>query len=134
MAEGLTGFIRAAMRREFVWGERDCALFCADWALRVTGHDMGAIWRGKYDSEAGAMAFIAAAGGLVALFDEGTAGVLERCAAEDALVGVITSPEGDVGAIRSGMSWVVLTERGIGRVRLDLPDCLAAWRLPCPRS
>ncbi len=128
MAEGLTEFIRAAMRRQFVWGERDCALFCGDWVRAMTGHDCFARWRGSYHSEAEAQAIIDGFGGLAALCDEAYAGVLERCNPEDAMVGVITSHEGDIGAIRTGISWVVLTERGIGRVRIDLVDCLAAWR------
>ncbi len=131
MAEGLTEFIRAAMRREFVWGKRDCILFCTDWVWAVTGTDPAARWRGTYHSEAEAQAIIDGFGGLAALCDEGYAGALERCDPEDALVGVITSIEGDIGAIRSGRSWVVLTERGIGRVRIDLAVCLAAWGLPC---
>lgn len=134
MAEGLTEFIRAAMRRQFNWGERDCILFCTDWVKVVTGVDTAQRWRGSYHTEAEAQAIIDGFGGLAALCDEGYAGVLERCDPEDALVGVITSHEGDIGAIRSGRSWVVLTERGIGRVRIDLADCLAAWGPPCRRQ
>ncbi len=134
MAEGLTEFVRAAMRREFIWGERDCIFFCTDRVLAATGVDVARRWRGSYDDEAGAREIIDKFGSLAALCDDVYAGTLERCAPEDALVGVITSGEGDIGAIRSGISWVVLTERGIGRVRLDLADCIAAWGPPCPRS
>ncbi len=133
MAARLTAFIREAMRREFIWGERDCILFCTDWVQVVTGIDPAARWRGSYKSEAEAQTIIDGFGSLVALCDEGYAGILERCEPETALVGVITSIEGDIGAIRSGLSWVVLTERGIGRVRIDLADYLAAWGLPCQR-
>ncbi len=134
MAEGLTEFIRAAMLHEFAWGQRDCVLFCTDWVNAVTGADPAARWRGSYNSEAEAQAIIDGFGSLVKLCDEGYAGILERCEPELALVGVIISGEGDIGAIRSGKSWVFLTERGIGRVRLDLANCLAAWGLQCPRS
>lgn len=132
MAARLTEFIRAGMRREFVWGQHDCSLFCANLVLEVTGVDPARRWRGRYNSEAGMLTFVNEAG-LVALFDQGTAGILERCVAEDSIIGVITTDSGDVGAVRSGRSWVVLTERGIGRVRADLVVCLAAWGLPCPR-
>ena len=74
MAEVMTGFLRDAMRREFSWGGHDCALFCADRVLAVTGVDPARRWRGSYHSEAGARAVIEAAGGLVALFDQGIAG------------------------------------------------------------
>ncbi len=131
MAARLTAFVREAMRREFVWGQRDCILFCTDWVQVVTGIDPASRWRGSYQSEAEAQAIIDGFGGLAALCDEGYAGILERCEPENALVGVIKSYSGDIGAIRSGLSWVVLTERGIGRVRIDLAECLAAWGLPC---
>jgi hypothetical protein len=127
MAEGLKSYLGAARRREFRWGLHDCALFCADWVWQVTGFDVGATWRGKYDTEAGAQEFIDAAGGLVALFDQGTDGVLERCDPSRAQVGVIDTERGQAGAIRSGSFWVVLTEGGQGRVRIDRAVCLAAW-------
>ncbi len=133
MAARLTVFVREAMRREFIWGERDCILFCTDWVKVVTGADPAKRWRGRYHSEAEAQEIIDRFGGLSELCDEGYAGILERCEPEDALVGVIKSHSGDIGAIRSGHSWVVLTEHGIGRVRLDMSDCLAAWGLPCQR-
>lgn len=131
MAARLTAFIREAMRREFIWGDRDCILFCTDWVQELTGVDPAARWRGSYQSEAEAQAIIDGFGSLVALCDEGYTGILERCDPEDALVGVIKSHSGDIGVIRSGLSWVMLTEHGIGRVRLDLSVCLAAWGLSC---
>ena len=123
----MTAFIRAAMRREFIWGEFDCILFCTDWVRIVTGIDPAARWRGGYHNEADARDIIAAFGSLTALCDEGYSGILERREPEAALVGIIKTPDGDVGAVRSGMSWVVLTERGIGRLRLGAMECVAAW-------
>jgi len=131
MAEGLTEFIRAAMRREFVWGEFDCILFCTDWVQITTGIDPAARWRGSYDSEASAQEIIDGFGSLTALCEEGYAGILELSAQQDAMVGVIKTPQGDTGAVRSGHSWVVLSEHGIGRLRHDVVTCVAAWRAPC---
>ncbi len=127
MAEGLTQFIRAAMRREFVWGEFDCILFCTDWVRIQNGIDPAARWRGRYHTEAEALAIIDGFGSLAALCDEGYSGILDRCAPQDALVGVIETPQGDVGAVRASASWVILAERGIGRRRFDTVATVAAW-------
>ena len=133
MAERLTAFVRASMRREFVWGEFDCILFCTDWVRIVTGVDPAARWRGSYDSEAGAQAIIDGFCDLSALCDEGYSGILERCEPQDALVGVIKTPQGDRGAVRSGASWVILAERGVGRLRFDTVTCVASWGIPCQK-
>lgn len=127
MAERLTKYIRAAMRKEFEWGVHDCILFCADWVLASKGQDPARRWRGTYHSEDEAKAIIDEFGGLVRLCDAGYRGILNRCPPEDALIGVIVSSEGDTGAVRSGVSWVVLTESGIGRMRADLVKCLTSW-------
>ena len=127
MAEGLTAFVRASMRREFVWGEFDCILFCTDWVRLQTGVDPAARWRGTYHSEADALEIIDGFGSLSALCDEGYRGILNRCPPGGAMVGVIATTEGDAGAVRSGASWVVLTERGIGRIRADVVECKAGW-------
>jgi hypothetical protein len=48
-----------ARRRPFVWGQHDCCLFVADVVKAMTGMDMGADIRGRYDSREGAAALIA---------------------------------------------------------------------------
>ncbi len=48
----------ARARAAFVWGKSDCALFAADGILAVTGVDIADDFRGKYATEAEAMALI----------------------------------------------------------------------------
>lgn len=47
----------------FAWGQNDCALLVCDAVLEITGTDMAADVRGKYDSEESARALL---GGLLA--------------------------------------------------------------------
>lgn len=42
--------IEAAAREPFAWGKNDCSLFACDVVLAMTGTDLGADFRGKYDS------------------------------------------------------------------------------------
>lgn len=63
MATLLTRFLADAGRRGFIWGQHDCMLFVADWALKLTGVDPGAPWRGTYASAAEAAAILARFGG-----------------------------------------------------------------------
>jgi len=51
-------FLLARAARPFVWGENDCALFCADGIEAMTGVDIAAEFRGKYHDEASALALI----------------------------------------------------------------------------
>jgi len=53
-------FLDARKDAPFVWGQHDCALFAADGIEAMTGVDIAAAFRGKYDSEASALAAIAA--------------------------------------------------------------------------
>lgn len=53
--------------RPQIWGEVDCSLVLADWAI-LNGHpDCAAHLRGTYASASGCMAVVAAAGGLLTL-------------------------------------------------------------------
>ena len=53
--ERLLAFARSRERQPFVWGTNDCALFAADAALAMTGHDFAAPFRGRYKTGLGAM-------------------------------------------------------------------------------
>ena len=51
--ERLAAEIEAASGRTFSWGEWDCGHFAVACCIAVTGVDVGAPWRGSYDSEIG---------------------------------------------------------------------------------
>jgi hypothetical protein len=63
----LRDFLRESYALPFVWGERDCALWVADWIRRRRGVDLGAPFRGTYSSAAGCEYLLAREGGLLAL-------------------------------------------------------------------
>lgn len=65
--------IAAADRIPFAWGTNDCCLFVADCIRAMTGTDLGAGFRGKYEDPAGAMTLIAFAtdgGGVEQLIEQ----------------------------------------------------------------
>jgi cell wall-associated NlpC family hydrolase len=79
--ERLVTLIEARRHRPFVWGENDCALFAADAVVAISGVDLAAAHRGTYSDEAGAVAAVAAAGGmrgLVERLSEKRAGLAQR--------------------------------------------------------
>lgn len=53
--ERLLAFVRSREHTPFAWGANDCALFAADAALAMTGHDFVAAFRGRYTTALGAM-------------------------------------------------------------------------------
>jgi hypothetical protein len=52
--ERLLAFVEERRATPFGWGVNDCALFAADAALAMTGHDFAAPFRGRYRTAAGA--------------------------------------------------------------------------------
>jgi hypothetical protein len=125
----LSGAIEAARGRPFSWGVHDCALFAADCALAITGHDPLAAVRGSYGTA------------------QGAARVLRRlgCADLAALAALVGGPEIPVVGARRG-DWVLAPhddEQALG-VCLGLNAafvttqgltfrptirCAAAWRI-----
>lgn len=65
----LPRFLEERRDMAFAWGENDCALYAADWVLRMTGEDPGAEYRGRYRGAAGAARVMRriAGGGVVAV-------------------------------------------------------------------
>lgn len=61
--------IERAARAPFRWGIDDCCLFPADCVRAMTGVDVGAEFRGKYDDLAGAAALIRLDGGVLEMID-----------------------------------------------------------------
>lgn len=60
-------FIEATRGDQFVWGQNDCALWCASAVHHVTGLDPAADLRGTYGSRFEARQIIMRAGGLLSL-------------------------------------------------------------------
>jgi hypothetical protein len=113
-------FAEARRRALFAYGTRDCCLEPANWVRFAAGIDPAADYRGKYDDEAGALAFLETAGGVLKILDRAMTGTglrREPCPIEGD-VGCITLAGETIGSIRVPGGWSVISGRG----RLVYPD------------
>lgn len=127
-AQRLSAYLSDAARRPFVWGAFDCCILIADWVALERGDDPMRSLRGAYDSEAGALALVEQAGGLLALVDDlaGRAGLSRTDAPEPGDIGIVMSRDVAAAAIRGASRWSALSPRGIAGWR-TAP--LMAWRV-----
>lgn len=125
----LKSYLLKCANEPFRWGERDCALFVADWVRIVTGIDPASHLRGKYSSRDGAMV-IAGRGGLF--------GVVARCARSAGLRRVQRHGVGSIGIVRdrdrvaycaimSETGWAARTESGLIVANPRSLSVIAAW-------
>lgn len=122
----LTSYLRGAVRMPFAFGRADCALFVADWMVRLTGRDGADHLRGCYASAADAARLHGPLG---------LTRTVDRCARGIGLVRTRKPTMGDIAvivaagevycAIRSASGWVVRGNRSI--TRLSDARVVAAW-------
>jgi len=121
-----------------VWGQWDCCLYPAAWIESVLGLDPAAEWRGAYDSEEGAQAFLEAGGGVRGVMGRAAASVgLQRSRFPAAgAVGVVRSPAGPMGAICVSPGLWSTVAIGGGVTVTACPFVVAweigTWPLPSP--
>lgn len=126
----LPEFIAAAARESFAWGERDCAMFVADWVHRVTGRDPAADLRGTYRGRVGADRV--ARRGIVSIVarrarDAGFERTRDPVAGD---IGIVTDALGTTYcAVRTATGWVARLERGIVVASVNAVHLRAAWRV-----
>ncbi len=58
----LAAHVADARARPFVWGQHDCALWCAQWVLICTGRNHVDDWKGLYSTEEELNALLASRG------------------------------------------------------------------------
>ena len=109
----------------FAWGERDCALWCAEWVLECTGKDLGAAWRGKYATERGAARLMR---------KRGFTGVADIASDSLEEIGAAFARRGDVLLDARGCLGLCAGRRGLflaegGLTSRDTLDCPRAWRV-----
>lgn len=63
IADCLIPYLKAQRNAKFEWGVNDCCLFASSCVHVVTGFDPMASWRGKYQTEQGAMRLLKKHGG-----------------------------------------------------------------------
>lgn len=114
-----------------VWGEDDCCLMLANWAVRLGHPDPAAHLRGRYRTELGCVRVLARAGGVLA--------VVGDCARRIGLEPTERPRRGDVGVVMAETAHGVRAAGGLclgrrwatrsdGLVVAEWP-VVAAWRL-----
>jgi hypothetical protein len=121
--EQLIAFVEVRRRMPFAWGSNDCALFAADYVLRITGVDLAATWRG-YDSAEGAAAHIAKVGGMPAFVASLTPREPNLAQRGDIVLADIEGRETFGLAVGSGL-WAAPGEAGV--VFRPMSDVLKAF-------
>ena len=127
----LTATLRDWRRSSFDWGSTDCMLSTADYAGALNGTDPGAAYRGRYDDEAGAMAFVDAAGGGAAILGAALVAAgfkrVQQPQRGDPVVAQIGHNQ--IGGICLGDFCVFRTStRGVVEIRTSRLTILGAWR------
>jgi hypothetical protein len=111
----------------FAWGEADCCTFAARIVLAMTGQDLLAVFRGRYQTARGALRFIRQGGGLELLISQRLGPPLPRVAqARRGDIVLARTLEGEpTVAICAGDK---LAAQGMaGAVFLPLAAGVAAW-------
>jgi hypothetical protein len=128
----LPEYLDHAAQTPFAWGAHDCATFPAGWVERATGLDPLEGVSGTYGNREEAEAVIAAAGGLLTLWEAGAVlvGSPRTSAPRRGDVGLVEIPalggSLQLGAIRVDRAWAMLLSDGL---IVRTARCLAAWRV-----
>lgn len=110
-----------ARTHAFDWADRNCALWCADYALRLTGRDPGAAWRTPCRSGAAVMRQVRREGGLAAVVGDALV------AAGWAVMGPGKPRRGAIVVSRLKTD----ADNQVEVAGIDLGGGLAAFRLDC---
>lgn len=127
----LSGFLRRAAGRPFVWGRHDCLMWLADWIAELRGVDPAAAWRGAYDSPLGAARIVRDAGGMVAHVERVVAplGIRRTDAPCRGDIGIVESAGRLEGAIVTN-AFGRVAQLGDRRIVFHALPIRAAWAVP----
>jgi hypothetical protein len=131
----LDDFVARSQRLKFAWGIHDCCLFACDAVLCMTGTDLAADFRGKYDSALGAGRCLTEYGGAVGFLADAIAqqfGIKEvpvLYAQRGDVVLLPSNNDGPALGIVSLDGWNCLGAGMEGLTRTPLNQCLKAWRI-----
>jgi hypothetical protein len=109
----------------FAWGQNDCVLWCADWVAKLTGHDPAKDWRGKYTSEAEAIAILRSMD-LSVWADLADTNLPPTSVAHAHRGDIMLHPAGMLG-ICDGTHAYFLTDKGV--TRIEFMKCIKAWEV-----
>lgn len=132
----LSEFLAQSARRDFVWGEFDCLLWLAAWAMQRGHPDLGAPWRGRYATALGCRRLVKREGGMLAISRTGATGAgLAAVPAGEAYPGDIgvgalgSSTWGDepTGLLKTRIGWAAL--KAGGGLWIGPATALGVWRV-----
>lgn len=108
----LEDFCERTNATPLIWGQADCSLLVADWAIENGHVDSAVGLRGAYDSEPSCRALLAARGGLLAVMGACAASIGLTPLREPefgavAVIGSERNPDRQWGAIWNGARWLV---------------------------
>jgi uncharacterized protein DUF6950 len=131
----LAEFIQSRLLSPFVWGENDCCLFACDAVLAMTGTDLAANFRGKYNTQISAYKLVKsyAGGGLAEFADKiATENNISEVALNFATAGDVVLVAGDQG---DTLGFVELNGREVlatgpqGLMRVEKTNWKKAWKI-----
>lgn len=125
----LSAFLAENGALPWAWGSVDCCMVLSDWALANGHEDPLAQYRGAYDDEAGGLAIVVKRGGVLPILGDGCArsGLVAtdvRTAGVIAVIGSLTVPTRQWGAIWDGSGWLV---RGVDGFSPMTVPVLGMW-------
>lgn len=131
MPADLSEFMRRHAQRPWKWGETDCSLTLADWAIANGYPDPAPMWRGAYASEDEWMAVVIARGGLQYVVADvcARAGIPATDRPSRGVIGVIgaaNNPGRQYAAIHDGAFWQVRLKDGFAGMKAR---ALGMWRV-----
>jgi hypothetical protein len=114
-ASRLTAFLAEGSALPFVWGERDCTLWVADWIKAERGFDPAAARRGSYATASECWRLLRRAGGLASVVTVALAqaSLAETDAPDVGDVGLVETAVGPMMAICTGAAWALKSIDGI---------------------
>ncbi len=123
--------LRLWRQSPFVYGASDCLLSLGDYLVQMGAPDAGAMFRGTYDDEAGAMAHVDAYGGPDKLLDLFGFPRCDPATAERGDVVVLDPCDGgaSLGALIVGDCVAARLERGVIEVRRRFVTLTHAWKV-----
>jgi len=125
----LTAHLRRLASEPFQYGRLDCLLALADWVELRTGTDLGAEFRGRYETMMGWRRIVQRRGGMRVFVGElcsrvGWLAVVEPRPGDVGVV-LLNHDIGPVGALRGERRWYLKSHNGL--VAISSPLILGMW-------
>jgi len=112
----------------FLYGQSDCMLSVGDYLASRGAVDVTSLFKGRYDTEDGAIVQMAAYGGACGLVD--MTGVERTTEPVRGDVVVIQLGDVQIGALHTGNGVAARLERGTVEVSTRFVQIVAAWKVP----